>query len=68
MQGRRVRDRGARAVPGYAIWPYERQNARIVRSASLAGEHTLTGYGVPANMPKVKAGRGAYTRVTQRGG
>jgi hypothetical protein len=50
MQGRSVRDRGARAEPGHAIWPNDRQNARVARTASLAGEHTLSGDGVPANM------------------
>jgi hypothetical protein len=50
MQGRSVRDRGARAEPGHAIWPNDRQNSRIVRDASIAGEHVVTGDGVPANM------------------
>lgn len=50
MQGRSVRDRGARAEPGYAIWPNEVQNSRIVRNASLVGEHSVTGEGIPANM------------------
>ncbi len=50
MQGRSVRDRGARAEPGHAIWPNDRQNSRVARTASLAGEHALTGDGVPANM------------------
>jgi hypothetical protein len=50
MQGRSVRDRGARAEPGHAIWPNEKQNSRIVRDASIAGEHLVTGDGVPQNM------------------
>ncbi len=50
MQGRSVRDRGARAEPGHAIWPNDKQNSRIVRDASIAGEHLVTGDGVPANM------------------
>ncbi len=50
MQGRSVRDRGAKAEPGYAIWPNEAQNSRIARNASLVGEHTVTGDGIPANM------------------
>ncbi len=50
MQGRSVRDRGARAEPGHAIWPNDRQNSRVVRDASIAGEHVVTGDGVPANM------------------
>jgi hypothetical protein len=50
MQGRSVRDRGARAEPGHAIWPNEKQNSRIVRDASIAGEHLVTGEGVPQNM------------------
>jgi hypothetical protein len=50
MQGRSVRDRGAKAEPGHAIWPNDRQNSRVVRDASIAGEHLVTGDGVPANM------------------
>ena len=50
MQGRSVRDRGARAEPGHAIWPNDRQNSRVVRDASLAGEHLVSGDGVPGNM------------------
>ncbi|MEO6293720.1 MAG: hypothetical protein ABIO88_13990, partial [Burkholderiaceae bacterium] len=50
MQGRSVRDRGARAEPGHAIWPNEVQNSRIVRNVSLVGEHSVTGDGIPANM------------------
>jgi hypothetical protein len=50
MQGRSVRDRGARAEPGHAIWPNDRQNSRIVRDASIVGEHLVTGDGVPQNM------------------
>lgn len=50
MQGRSVRDRGAKAEPGHAIWPNEVQNSRIARNASLVGEHSVTGDGIPANM------------------
>jgi hypothetical protein len=50
MQGRSVRDRGAKAELGHAIWPNEKQNSRVVRDASMIGDHTITGDGVPANM------------------
>jgi hypothetical protein len=50
MQGRSVRDRGAKAEPGHAIWPNDAQNSRVMRNASINGEHTITGDGVPANM------------------
>lgn len=50
MQGRSVKDRGARAEAGYAIWPNERENSHIRRDASLAGQHSLSGEGVPASM------------------
>jgi len=50
MQGRSVPDRGARAEPGYAIWPNDRENSRVARSASVAGEHVVTGEGVPDNL------------------
>lgn len=50
MQGRSVTDRGARAEPGYAIWPNDRENSRVARHASVAGEHAVSGDGVPDNL------------------
>ncbi|MBS0581947.1 MAG: hypothetical protein JSS42_02480 [Proteobacteria bacterium] len=50
MQGRSVSDRGARAEPGYAIWPNDRENSRVARGASVAGEHVVAGEGVPDNL------------------
>lgn len=50
MQGRGVTDRGARAEPGYAIWPNDRENSRVARDASLVGEHVVRGDGVPDNL------------------
>ncbi|MCW5577925.1 MAG: hypothetical protein KIS89_04725 [Dokdonella sp.] len=50
MQGRHVADRGARAEAGHAIWPNERENSHITRRASLVGEHTVSGDGVPAGL------------------
>lgn len=47
MQGRSVPDRGARAEAGYAIWPNDRENSRVARGASVAGEHVVSGDGVP---------------------
>ncbi len=50
MQGRSVPDRGARAEPGYAIWPNDRENSHVARNASVAGEHVVSGDGVPDNL------------------
>ncbi|MFT3791415.1 MAG: hypothetical protein QM741_10105 [Rudaea sp.] len=50
MQGRSVPDRGARAEAGYAIWPNDKENSRVARGASLAGEHVVSGEGVPDNL------------------
>ena len=50
MQGRSVPDRGARAEPGYAIWPNDRENSRVARGASVAGDHVVIGEGVPDNL------------------
>ncbi len=50
MQGRSVKDRGARAEAGHAIWPNEKENSKVARNASLVGEHVVTGDGVPASM------------------
>ncbi|MBS0589547.1 MAG: hypothetical protein JSR65_02790 [Proteobacteria bacterium] len=50
MQGRSVPDRGARAEPGHAIWPNDRENSHVARSASVVGEHVVAGEGVPEHM------------------
>jgi hypothetical protein len=50
MQGRRVVDRGARAEAGFAIWPNERENSQIPRESSIAGEHVVSGEGIPEGM------------------
>lgn len=50
MQGRSVVDRGARAEAGYAIWPNERENSQIPRRATLVGEHSVSGDGVPPGL------------------
>ncbi|NBW67081.1 hypothetical protein EBR44_15160, partial [bacterium] len=43
MQGRSVRDRGARAEPGHAIWPNDRQNSRVARTALSAASFSADG-------------------------
>jgi len=48
--GRYAPDRGARATPGYSLWPNERSRTSVPRGASLVGGHTITGDGVPAGM------------------
>ena len=50
LGGRYAPDRGARATPGYSLWPNERNRASVPRDASVAGEHAITGEGVPAGM------------------
>jgi hypothetical protein len=50
MQGRAPRERGAVARPGHSIWPNEKDRRSFGREASLAGEHRLTGEGVPADL------------------
>lgn len=45
--GKFAPDRGARVGPGYSLWPNERNRATVPRAASLVGEHTVTGEGVP---------------------
>lgn len=48
MAGRHVPDRVSRA--GNAIWPNERDSQRVPREASLAGNHLVSGNGVPASL------------------
>ena len=50
MQGRAPRERGALARPGHSIWPNEKDRRSLGRDASLAGEHALSGEGVPADL------------------
>lgn len=50
MMGRATRDTGAQATPGHAIWPNETHRQKVPPQASLTGQHTLTGDGLPANL------------------
>ena len=50
MMGRAVRDRGAKADPGHAIWPNEKHRQRVPKEASLAGQHAVSGEGLPASL------------------
>jgi hypothetical protein len=50
MQGRAPRERGAVARPGHSIWPNEKDRRSFGRDATLAGEHALSGEGVPADL------------------
>ena len=49
MMGRAVRDSGAKATPGHAIWPNEKQRQKVPANASLTGQHALSGEGLPAS-------------------
>lgn len=50
MMGRAVRDQGAKADPGHAIWPNEKHRQSVPRDASLMGQHALSGEGLPASL------------------
>lgn len=50
MQGRAVRDRGAQARTGNAVWPNPKDQRRLGRDASIAGEHAVNGDGVPEGL------------------
>lgn len=56
MAGRHAPERGARAAPGRAIWPNERDRQRVPEHASLTGEHAVTGDGVPPGLRFALAG------------
>ncbi len=49
-QGRYAPEGGARAQPGYSIWPNERDRRMLPEGASLQGDHAVTGEGVPAGL------------------
>lgn len=48
MVGRHAPDRGAKAIPGRSVWPNKLHNQRVPKDASLLGDHSLAGDGVPA--------------------
>ena len=50
MQGRAATDRGAQARPGHALWPNDKDRRSFTRDASLVGEHSVSGEGVPAGL------------------
>ena len=49
FKGRRATQRGAHAAPGRPVWPNPQDPRPVPAAASLAGEHTFTGQGVPEN-------------------
>jgi hypothetical protein len=42
--------KGVQGRPGHSLWPNERDNKRVPDSASMEGEHAVTGNGVPASL------------------
>jgi hypothetical protein len=48
--GRYAPERGATSQPGRAIWPNEKDKQRVPKDSSLAGEHAVSGQGVPASL------------------
>lgn len=42
--------KGVQGRPGHSLWPNERDAKRVPDDASLAGEHAVTGDGVPASL------------------
>ncbi len=50
MMGRAVRDTGAKATPGHAIWPNEKHRQKVPQDSSLVGQHAISGDGLPASL------------------
>lgn len=50
FSGRYSGQRGARSGPGYSIWPNRENSRQVPTNASLAGEHRVSGDGVPASL------------------
>ncbi|HJV80204.1 hypothetical protein [Noviherbaspirillum sp.] len=42
--------KGVQGRPGHSLWPNERDSKRVPDNASLVGEHTVSGDGVPASL------------------
>jgi len=50
VQGRTVRDAGARDLPGHLLWPNRKDSRPLPAGASLVGEHVVRGSGVPESL------------------
>ncbi len=50
FSGRFVPERGARAAPGWAVWPNPQDRRLVPGDASLTGDHAVSGDGVPASL------------------
>lgn len=60
MTGRHVADRGARNIPGRAVWPNEKDRRRVPKEGSFAGNHAVSGDGVPASFKFAVAERNDF--------
>ncbi|GAA5181966.1 hypothetical protein GCM10025771_30130 [Niveibacterium umoris] len=47
FQARRATQRGAHQAPGRPVWPNTRDTRKVPEGASLVGEHSFSGEGVP---------------------
>lgn len=50
MMGRYGSGRGAIGGPGWSVWPNQQDRRAVPASASLVGEHRVSGDGVPASL------------------
>jgi len=50
LEGRYAPDRGVRTGADTALWPNQRDHRSVPEGASLAGEHRITGAGVPESL------------------
>jgi hypothetical protein len=50
FQARRATQSGAHAAPGRPVWPSRDDKRMVPSEASLAGEHSITGTGVPEGL------------------
>ena len=76
MTGRGVRQSGAAAAPGHAVWPNPQNPQSVPKGATLVGPHAVTGEGLPASLkfllpssqdimpPLALAGSGGNGRAT----
>jgi len=50
MASRSSEDLGARNAPGNSLWPNEKDRRKFPKDASLVGDHSIRGEGVPAGL------------------
>lgn len=67
VMGRATRDTGAKALPSHAVWPNKTHRQKVPPEASVTGQHTVSGDGMPASLQvAIRAGAGLHAQTGSR--